>query len=66
MNNRTRANNIELSPTKSSIIKLSIEENDRFIQATLCHICKRIYQPFIENDPNSRKVRNHDHITENL
>ena len=37
MNNRTRANNIELSPTKSSIIKLSIEENDRFIQATLCH-----------------------------
>ena len=42
---------------------LSIEENDRYLNATLCHICKRIYQPFIDSDPNFRKVRDHDHIT---
>ena len=45
------------------IITLSIEEKDRFLKATLCHICKRIYQPFIDNDFNFRKVRDHDHIT---
>ena len=36
---------------------LSIEENDRYLNNTLCHICKRIYQPFIDSDPNFRKVR---------
>ena len=45
---------------------LSIEENDRFMKATLCHICIRQYQPFIESDPNFRKVRDHDHITGNF
>ena len=29
----------------------------------MCHICKRIYQQFIDSDPNFRKVRDHDHIT---
>ena len=42
---------------------LSFEENNRYLNATLCHICKRIYQPFIDSDPNFRKVRDYNHIT---
>ena len=42
---------------------LSIEENYHYLNATLCHIFIRIYQPFIDSDPNFRNVRDHDHIT---
>ena len=31
--------------------------------ATVCHICHLVERPFIDGDPNLRKVRDHDHIT---
>ena len=31
---------------------LFIEKTDRYLNASLCHICKRIYQPFIDSDFN--------------
>lgn len=31
-----------------------------------CHICKRINLPFVENDPNYYKVRDHNHTTKNF